>query len=64
MSFLLTVKCPTCQRSLAWTAEQLFKPFCSERCRMIDLGEWLMEEKRIAGESLLLDSDNEDVFFQ
>lgn len=64
MSSLLTVKCPTCQRSLAWTAEQLFKPFCSERCRMIDLGEWLMEEKRIAGESLLLDSDNEDVFFQ
>jgi endogenous inhibitor of DNA gyrase (YacG/DUF329 family) len=31
---------------------------------MIDLGEWVMEEKRIAGESLLLDSDNEDVFFQ
>jgi uncharacterized protein len=64
MSSQLTVKCPTCQRSVAWTAEQLFKPFCSERCRMIDLGEWVMEEKRIAGESLLLDSDNEDVFFQ
>jgi endogenous inhibitor of DNA gyrase (YacG/DUF329 family) len=45
--------------------EQLFKPFCSERCRMIDLGEWVMEEKRIAGESLLLDGDHdEDVFFQ
>jgi hypothetical protein len=32
---------------------------------MIDLGEWVMEEKRIAGESLLLDGDNdEDTFFQ
>jgi endogenous inhibitor of DNA gyrase (YacG/DUF329 family) len=48
-----------------WTTEQLFKPFCSERCRMIDLGEWVMEEKRIAGESLLPDFNNdEDAFFQ
>jgi endogenous inhibitor of DNA gyrase (YacG/DUF329 family) len=32
---------------------------------MIDLGEWVMEEKRIAGESLSQDCDNdEDVFFQ
>lgn len=61
----LIVKCPTCQRAVPWTAEQLFKPFCSERCKLIDLGEWAMEEKRIAGESLLSDSDNDDdVFFQ
>jgi endogenous inhibitor of DNA gyrase (YacG/DUF329 family) len=50
---------------VTWTAEQLFKPFCSERCKLIDLGEWAMEEKRIAGESLLPESnDNEDAFFQ
>ncbi len=61
----LIVKCPTCQRAVPWTAEQLFKPFCSERCKLIDLGEWAMEEKRIAGESLLSESDNDDdVFFQ
>lgn len=65
MSSSLIVKCPTCQRSVEWTAEQLFKPFCSERCRLIDLGEWVMEEKRIAGESLLQESDNdENAFFQ
>jgi endogenous inhibitor of DNA gyrase (YacG/DUF329 family) len=65
MSSPLVVKCPTCQRAVLWTAEQLFKPFCSERCRMIDLGEWVMEEKRIADESLLLDGDHdEDAFFQ
>jgi endogenous inhibitor of DNA gyrase (YacG/DUF329 family) len=59
------VKCPTCRCAVPWTAEQLFKPFCSERCRLIDLGEWVMEEKRIAGESLLPEGDNdEDVFFQ
>ena len=61
----LTVKCPTCQRAVSWTTENTFKPFCSERCRLIDLGEWIMEEKRIAGESLLPEGDDdEDVFFQ
>jgi endogenous inhibitor of DNA gyrase (YacG/DUF329 family) len=61
----LTVKCPTCQCAVLWTAENTFKPFCSERCRLIDLGEWIMEEKRIAGEPLLPEGDDdEDVFFQ
>lgn len=49
---MLTVKCPNCQKSVEWTTEQQFKPFCCERCKMIDLGEWVMEEKRITGESI------------
>ena len=57
------VKCPTCERQVAWTAEQEFRPFCSERCKLIDLGEWVMEEKKIAGESLLLDSEKADADF-
>ena len=65
MASPLIVKCPTCQRAVTWTAEQLFKPFCSERCKLIDLGEWAMEEKRIAGESLLPEgNDADDAFFQ
>jgi endogenous inhibitor of DNA gyrase (YacG/DUF329 family) len=60
----LLVKCPTCQKPVAWLPEQRFKPFCCERCRLIDLGEWAMETKRIPGESVLLDGDpDEDVFF-
>jgi len=55
----LIVKCPTCQRPVPWTAEQPYKPFCSERCRLIDLGEWVMEEKRIAGEPLSQDEDSD-----
>jgi endogenous inhibitor of DNA gyrase (YacG/DUF329 family) len=48
-----------------WTAESAFKPFCSERCKLIDLGEWAMEERRIAGEPLLPEDDNDDTsFFQ
>lgn len=54
----LIVKCPICKRPVAWTAEQTFKPFCSERCKMIDLGEWAMETKRIPGEPLDLENDD------
>ena len=35
-----TVACPTCRRPGAWTAESRYRPFGSERCRLIDLGAW------------------------
>jgi len=60
----LVVKCPTCRHPVPWVAEQEFKPFCSERCKMIDLGEWAMEEKIIPGEPLDQQGDDEDQFFQ
>jgi len=44
------VKCPTCQRDLDWDTAP-FRPFCSERCRLIDLGAWLSEQRAIPGES-------------
>lgn len=43
------VKCPTCQREIDWS-ESPFRPFCSERCRLIDLGAWLTEKHAIPGE--------------
>jgi endogenous inhibitor of DNA gyrase (YacG/DUF329 family) len=45
------VKCPTCERPLEWSAASPFRPFCSERCRLIDLGAWLSEERAIPGET-------------
>ncbi len=61
----LTVRCPNCKQPVPWTSEQVFKPFCCERCKLIDLGEWAMEEKRIPGESLTWENDSdEDAFFQ
>lgn len=44
------VNCPTCQRELTWSEEFPFRPFCSERCRMVDLGAWFAEERKVAGE--------------
>ena len=51
----IAVKCPTCHKEVIWSKEQAFRPFCSERCKLIDLGEWAAEEKVIAGESINLD---------
>jgi endogenous inhibitor of DNA gyrase (YacG/DUF329 family) len=42
-----TVPCPTCGRPVSWAPESRFRPFCSERCRLIDLGEWLTEGRVI-----------------
>jgi endogenous inhibitor of DNA gyrase (YacG/DUF329 family) len=57
----LKVKCPVCGRSVEWTADYPFRPFCCERCKLIDLGAWAAEENRISEE--LSDSDEtEDGF--
>lgn len=46
-----TVRCPICKKEVALDAPQM--PFCSERCRLIDLGHWADEDYRIpvAGQS-------------
>lgn len=45
------VKCPTCGKPVEWSEQQRWRPFCCERCKLIDLGEWLDEAKRIPGEA-------------
>jgi len=45
------VKCPTCGAPVAWIETSRFRPFCSERCRTTDLGEWAAGRHRIAGEA-------------
>ena len=46
------VKCPTCQSEIEWGPQSPFRPFCSKRCQLIDLGEWADEQKRIPGEMI------------
>ncbi len=45
------VKCPTCKRPVEWSKESVYRPFCSERCRLVDLGAWFGEKHRIPDES-------------
>lgn len=53
------VSCPICQKYVFWNAQQKSKPFCSERCKLIDLGEWAAEERRIPCESISSEPDND-----
>jgi endogenous inhibitor of DNA gyrase (YacG/DUF329 family) len=47
MSVPKRIKCPTCKKAGDWFATD-FGPFCSQRCKLIDLGKWLGEENRIS----------------
>ncbi|STV05664.1 zinc-binding protein [Klebsiella pneumoniae subsp. pneumoniae] len=47
MSEETIVNCPTCGKTVVWGEQSPFRPFCSKRCQLIDLGEWAAEEKRI-----------------
>lgn len=40
---IITVTCPTCGQTVAWITANRFRPFCCERCKMIDLGAWASE---------------------
>jgi uncharacterized protein len=41
------VKCPTCGAAVRWLPESKWRPFCSERCRTLDLGAWASEAYRV-----------------
>ena len=43
------VECPTCGKPVAWVAENKWRPFCSERCKLVDLGDWAAERHVIPG---------------
>jgi len=42
-----SVACPTCGRRALWTPANAWRPFCSERCKLIDLGAWATEKYRV-----------------
>ena len=52
-----TVKCPTCRRPVEWSPASPFRPFCSDRCRLIDLGAWFDERHKIPDESAGADDE-------
>lgn len=43
------VACPNCKKSVPWTEESIYRPFCSERCRLMDFGAWAGGERYIPG---------------
>jgi endogenous inhibitor of DNA gyrase (YacG/DUF329 family) len=51
--------CPHCHKKGTWTKDNPSRPFCSPRCKLIDLGAWASEQHRIAGEPATLHEDAE-----
>lgn len=52
MKPVTAVKCPTCEAPVEWGPQSPSRPFCSERCKLIDLGAWAAEEHSIPGDPL------------
>lgn len=50
------VACPQCGKDVVWETESRYRPFCSERCKLVDLGQWANEGYRIP----LAEEQNED----
>ena len=44
------VPCPRCGRPSPFSPDNKWRPFCSERCKLIDLGQWAAERYRVAAE--------------
>jgi len=49
--FWLMPKCPTCVKPIEWQ-DNPWRPFCSERCKLIDFSRWANEEYRVPGKEI------------
>lgn len=52
-------RCPSCGKPVVWEGNPT-RPFCSERCRLIDLGAWATEGYRIPGDPVDASDDDGD----
>lgn len=55
-----TVPCPSCGKPAAFAPSNPFRPFCSERCRVTDLGSWASESYRVPGTPAGGSTDDDD----
>ncbi len=55
------VPCPTCHTRVKWTAQNRNRPFCSERCKLIDFGAWVDEAHTIPGDGEHQDVSSKDL---
>jgi hypothetical protein len=53
------MRCPVCSRDAVWEANP-WRPFCSERCQVTDLGAWAAEWYRVPGRSLTTPAESGD----
>lgn len=56
---MIKVQCPNCKKDVVWSPESQYRPFCSERCRLIDLGAWADGSYAVPTQESPEDSANE-----
>ena len=60
MTKRLDVKCPTCEKEFNYYSSE-YRPFCRERCQMIDMGQWFNESYTLPTKEVLNEEDIEKV---
>ncbi|MBX6423675.1 DNA gyrase inhibitor YacG [Thermosulfurimonas sp. F29] len=53
-------RCPICGRPTSWRKNP-YRPFCSERCKLVDLDRWFSEEYRISVSRDTMEAEEEEV---
>lgn len=56
----ISINCPQCEKKFFYY-DSSFRPFCSERCKMIDLGHWFQESYKVPSIKPLDEGDLEQV---
>lgn len=54
MNKIVEVTCPTCKKKFNYYSSE-FRPFCTEKCRLIDLGQWLTESYTVPVQKLTIE---------
>lgn len=54
------VNCPQCGEMVVWDPSSKYRPFCSERCKLLDLGQWATDSYRIPEEERPREDDTEE----
>lgn len=55
----MLTNCPICKKSVEWDGNPS-RPFCSERCRLVDLGAWFNQEYQVPATEISPDEDPEN----
>ncbi|MGN1394691.1 MAG: DNA gyrase inhibitor YacG [Succinivibrionaceae bacterium] len=58
------VKCPICGTNVEWVPENKFRPFCSKRCKEIDLSDWASGKNKISTPLTPEDLEDEEIVHQ
>jgi len=56
----LIVTCPTCAKKIEYSLENKNRPFCSDRCKLIDLGDWASESYKIPVKNVEFDTSSNE----